>query len=567
MITLLAQLTNIATVASPAPLFPTIVTDVPGRLASDHFIAEIARLPPAGQPATTFEPLYVFQSTAKIANEKSAPTNGYFSHLNNWTVSWVSSQIEVAEGLLLRVKRANGGAPIKAAAVHPRSAGVHVLSVGTEWVTLSTSSLSTRVAVDFDGAMDETDTGPSYKGPPLHTFCWFVDAAMSASDLPDPTASDVIIVRPGDDLAKVNASKLSATVWQTVVFAPGVHRAATPGKAKRTVLWQAPLTRYFFCAGSVVHAAFAAGANAGSKWGAKGFVMDGFGILTGEDMIRPAGDNTSPQGITWDGVVNSSLLGVTVVDFPNHHLILGGGSDDFNEIHGVKVLGWRANGDGLHVFKNWHVSDLFMRTQDDSMYLDSGGGGATTFDRVTTWNDANGCAFIYSAGGGDTSTNILRDSTAIYARASWAWWSGGRIFGLRHTSTGKVMSGVTVDRLVVEDRLPSLNAWEFDATCNGGAGSCKNAGFVNLSFTNVHIANWSTVRSHGQTLLPKGVPNIMLTDLGAMMNNVSVNRIRFTNCTIGGVDLAATFKDGHSWNISKGRSVHDITVDGKPVEV
>ena len=26
-------------------------------------------------------------------------------------------------------------------------------------------------------------------------------------------------------------------------------------------------------------------------------------------------------------------------------------------------MGWRANGDGLHVFANWHVSDLFMRTQ------------------------------------------------------------------------------------------------------------------------------------------------------------------------------------------------------------
>ena len=295
-----------------------------------------------------------------------------------------------------------------------------------------------------------------------------------------------------------------------------MHRALNPGQFKQTVLWQAPRTRYFLCAGSVVHAALIAGSNAGQKWGASSFVIDGFGVLSGEDMERTGssaattargsglsasldkGGNSSPQGITWAGVVNSSMSGVTLVDFPNHHLILGGGSKNgFNELHGVKILGWRANGDGLHVFQNWHVSDLFMRTQgtsaltitrahilctppaidaisrfsadcshsssrhhaaprpphracvrallctyscaDDSMYLDSGGGTATTFDRVTTWNDANGCAFIYSAGGGDTSTNVLRDSTAIYARASWAWWSGGRIFGLRQTSTGRVM--------------------------------------------------------------------------------------------------------------------------------
>ena len=111
------------------------------------------------------------------------------------------------------MKRANGGAPIKAAAVHPRTTGVRV-DVGDEWLTLSTSAMSARIAVDFDGAMDETDTGPDYKGPAapaVHTFCWFIDAAMSAEELPDPTASDVIVVRPGDDLAKVNASELSAT--------------------------------------------------------------------------------------------------------------------------------------------------------------------------------------------------------------------------------------------------------------------------------------------------------------------------------------------------------------------
>lgn len=43
----------------------------------------------------------------------------------------------------------------------------------------------------------------------------------------------------------------------------------------------------------------------------------------------------------------------------------------------------------------------------------------TTFDGITTWNDANGAAFMLT---GTTAT--LTNSVVVYARASWAWWSG-----------------------------------------------------------------------------------------------------------------------------------------------
>ena len=39
-----------------------------------------------------------------------------------------------------------------------------------------------------------------------------------------------------------------------------------------------------------------------------------------------------------------------------------------------------------------------------------------TFERITTWNDANGAAFVVSGVG-----SSLRNSDVIYARASWAW--------------------------------------------------------------------------------------------------------------------------------------------------
>jgi hypothetical protein len=319
--------------------------------------------------------VYVFES---IAKNSTKDTNGYFSHLNGWTSSWVSSQI-ADEKLMLRVKRADGPA-FQYAAIHPETSDVQMEAVNDAgWMTFSTTR-SARVVIDFDGTMDETDTGPGYNGPPIHTFCWFVDDAIPAAELPNPADNDTIVIRPGDDLASANETALSPTRWQTVVFAPGVHRAATPFPNGFTVLTQAPMTRYFFCAGAVVHAAFSGGRE---HWGQSGFVIGGYGALSGEEMTRPGKKNTSPQGITWSGTKNSSLSGVTLLDFPNHHIIVGQ-SATYNELRNVKVMGWRANGDGLHVFANWRVSDLFMRTQDDSLYITSGAGWSATFEGVTT---------------------------------------------------------------------------------------------------------------------------------------------------------------------------------------
>lgn len=364
--------------ATPAPpLFPTIVTAVPGRPPSADFTAEVF-------DGAAWTPVYVFSSTSARAARAGETTTGYFQHLENWTHSWVSSQLPLSGApLLLRVRRAGGGAPIRAAATHPASAAARVANVSGGAVTL-VATASARVAVDCDGALDGTDTGPKYAGPPVATFSWFVDGAP-AHGLPNPTAPNTIVVRPGDALP--NASSLDPRAWPTVIFAPGVHRAAAPFKFGWTILELAANTRYFVCAGAVLHAALY-GLDSQSN-----VIVDGFGVLSGEEMARGGSLNVSPRGINTGLNANTTIEGVTLADFPNHHLMLGSaGADDagapnVNTLQNVKVLGWRANGDGLHVFRNWTVSDLFMRTQDDSMYLACGESCTTTFTRVTTWND------------------------------------------------------------------------------------------------------------------------------------------------------------------------------------
>ena len=536
-----------ASLASPLPLFPSIVTEVPGRAPSTNFIAEVYY-------DAVWTRVFVFESSSRAAAPSGQNTTGYFAHLENWTISWVSSQLPSdGSALLLRVSRANG-APIHAAVTHPESAAVRVFNVSEGVLTLIASA-STRVAVDIDGALDETDTGPSYAGPPIHSFAWFVDSAPAAG-LPDPDSPNSIVVRPGDALP--NASSLNPSRWPTVIFAPGVHRAAAAAN-NWTVLTMSSNTRYFLCAGAVVHAAFVGMASQGNV------VVDGFGIISGEDMVRGGEENNSPVGLQMGLNPNTTIEGVTLVDFPNHHIIVGSagednaGSPNVNTLANCKVLGWRANGDGLHVFRNWTVRDLFMRTQDDGMYLSCGDNCTSTFSRITLWCDANGAAFIFSAGGGQRESVSLTDSAVIYARSSWAFWTGGRIFSQRGAVSGSVMAGVTIDGVVVEDRFPSLNAFQIDMT-SANSSPLSDAAFANVTFRNIAIANWSTVReSLDKQPLPYGIPNLCFAGPGAAFRNIA-----FDNVSIAGQNIADGLSDTNRWNFSESSTLINVTVDGTP---
>ena len=215
----------------------------------------------------------------------------------------------------------------------------------------------------------------------MHTFAVFANIL----DPNPPSRSDphVLAIAPGDPLPLPGSLGQNTT---TVLFLPGEHRpAAAPGG---WAIWALPpRVRIHVPNGAIVYAALVTG-----KWGAQDITVDGFGAFSGEEMSRcpnrtdvaaaqsctiSCPTNTSPQGMTLTGVTTAVVTGVTFIDFPNHHIIAqatqcrGGGVDGEGHagiMSNVKVLGWRANGDGLHVFGSWKVSKMFMRTQDDSMY-------------------------------------------------------------------------------------------------------------------------------------------------------------------------------------------------------
>ena len=73
------------------------------------------------------------------------------------------------------------------------------------------------------------------------------------------------------------------------------------------------------------------------------------------------------------------------------HQVNGYSPSHPNTVRWAKIFTWRANGDGINPFGNVLVEDSFIRTQDDSIYVNGLG-----IRRVVFWNDANGSAFVLS---------------------------------------------------------------------------------------------------------------------------------------------------------------------------
>ena len=66
----------------------------------------------------------------------------------------------------------------------------------------------------------------------------------------------------------------------------------------------------------------------------------------------------------------------------------------------LKIFTWRGNGDGINPQKNGIIEDCFIRTCDDSTYVNGLG-----IRRVVYWIDSNGSFLIFSSIGRSNKTH------------------------------------------------------------------------------------------------------------------------------------------------------------------
>lgn len=128
------------------------------------------------------------------------------------------------------------------------------------------------------------------------------------------------------------------------------------------------------------------------------------------------------------------------------------------DVNWVKIFTWRGNGDGIDPLGNTKIEDCFIRTQDDSSYVQGRG-----IKRVVYWNDSNGSTFVLSHIGGDDLNShqlVIEDCTVVYARAHWHHWSGGSLFNMRGSGHGSGGYNLIFRNIIQEDPRPTLQPFK-----------------------------------------------------------------------------------------------------------
>lgn len=467
---------------------------VPGLAASEHYKVRV-------RSGGDWQSAFAFETACKSVEKKS---EAYFSHLAGWTHAYVN--FETTGAVEIEIARADGK-PIRSAAVHPqRKASACVVRDGKAYVNLEKPCM---VAVDIDGQMDGQDTGKGYKGPPIHTISIFANPPLAGK--PKPGDPRVLTVKPGE-------TPPSDGDWDTLYFLPGVHDIglAFPIRENRN---------YYIPGDAIVYGTFS-----NRKWAdARNVRIFGYGTLSGARLKHPK-YVTPPVGekdhglyrpIELIGTTDTRVEGITIADSATHSLMLVSPYQEGhpNEVRWTKIFTWRANGDGINPFGNTLVEDCFLRTQDDSLYVNGRG-----IRRCVIWNDANGSAFVLSALDQLGKRGIVvEDCDVIYSRASWHHWSGGRVFNMRGEGGGAAGTGVIFRNIHIEDPRPTLQQFFLCMTMPepySKSTDKREAGDLSgILFQNISIAAPSVL---GEPQLLWAQPDAKIRDL------------RFENLTLGG---------------------------------
>ena len=493
---------------------------MPGLAASAHYRVRVR----SASEGSGWQSAFALETVCKAVEKK---TDAYFDTLAGWTHTYVN--FETAGAVEIEIARVNGQ-PIRSAAVHPqRKASACSVNDGKALVRLDKPCL---VAVDIDGQMDGQDTGKGYKGPPIHTLSIFANPMLAGK--PKPDGPGVLTVRPGE-------MPPSDGPWTTLYFLPGVHDVglAFPLRANRN---------YYIPGDAIVY-----GTLSNPKWGDGHHLrIFGLGTLSGARLKHPlyveppAKDHGRYRPIEVVGATDTRVEGITIADSATHSLMLVHPykPGHANEVKWAKIFTWRANGDGINPFGNTLIEDCFIRTQDDSLYVNGLG-----IRRTVLWNDANGSSFVLSATPDLADrTLIVEECDVIYARAKWHRWSGGRVFNMRGEGGGAAGAGVIFRNINIEDPRPTLQQFFLCMSIPepySKDGEKRKAGdLAGIRFQNISIAAPSVL----------GEPQILWGQADARIRNLA-----FENLTLAGKPVLApeffktnAFVDGLSFSPSAG---------------
>jgi hypothetical protein len=448
---------------------------VPGLAASDKYSVRVRA---AANPLAWAD---AFTLQTKVPTP-SVPNSSYYSTLEGWSHSYMN--FEMTGPVTVEITKVGGA--ITSAAVHPERKAKNVyVSGGKAYLTMDNPC---NVAVDIDGQMDSRHTANGVTSS-IHTISIHANPVLENKPaLNDP---GVLTVTPG-------TLPPATGPWTTLYFLPGVHNL---NKNFQVYVGK----QYYIPGDAIVYGTFN---NINNGEDGSNIRIFGHGTVSGvnfDHWTATGGTEADGQGsspINIRNAKNSKLEGITIADPAFHSIHLDSWVADAtitNVVSWVKTFTWRANGDGGGAGANNEVTNCFMRTQDDGIYLD----GRRVSGNVL-WTDANGLPMRLSFL--PNSTFVTDNIDVIYSRS--LHWHPTNAMGLPADATGDHGAGVVFSNIVVSDKFPDAPAISINQSAPG-------------SFSGTRFENWSIAS-------PK--KNKLIAATGA-----SIHDLTFDNLVIGGV--------------------------------
>lgn len=474
--------------------------------------------------------------------DKSVDSAYYSDYIGGFTASFTNFEMKCGIPITVEITKL-WGEPIKTADVKPHSKNIENVIDGNKVIfTITEPAL---LAVEIDGYPNG--------GTKDHSICIFANEPIK--DVPNINDPSVKVLYPGDEIPKYTDDS-----WTTLYFTPGVYNIGTGYTAM-------PNKKYYIAGGAYVIGSFTdldseirdGSTRLKTPFNGSGAKIYGYGIISGTGINWLDGKTNSKYDVNIRHAIDLynnkvALEGVTILDSANHAVMMAGwaGNENAATIKNIKILNWRRNGDGIHVFCHGVIDNCFLRTQDDSIYISSGTKSGDnlypvepvpqTISNVITWNDVNGSAFIFGGSGNTTvsSCDVLYNRCVFALDTPISNGSGGYVFNLRQQNTGDVLANVSISDIRIEDPLYGAiinpKMWNANLQRKGiffiNMQSEKNEGsiFTNISFKNITVDKFITNEDNPNAPARQNIFN-------GVSEKSKMGKIIFENLTFDGIQV------------------------------
>lgn len=329
-------------------------------------------------------------------------TQHYANHTSGWSHTYGNIEMTNNTPVEVEIAAKNGftiaGQNFFKATVHPaQKSNLATVVDGKVYFTITNPG---QLVIDINGQMDDYNASINPIGHPVHAISLFANPVITKPALNNPR---IRYVDPGSDYTALLQE--STATFDTMYFKPGVHNIGKDFKLHPGKTYYIPGDAMLYGNLNNLDVPQGSFTTIGESIHVYGYGTVSQAKISHPDyVLNPTG---SYKGIEIQNGLNWSIKGVCIAD-PSNHAVLGisGPNGLFSW---MKIISWRANGDGLGGFAL--AEDCFIRTQDDCSYAKG------PKRRCTFWKDANAALFHLATIPENTAEPIIiEDCDVIYAR-------------------------------------------------------------------------------------------------------------------------------------------------------